>query len=82
MSPNTIKKDGDKYKGYIRGFYIFEWEDAEKELKKTYWGFSRATRSPRLTICYNNGILGVGVRWATDEIIEIGDIITLKSMYQ
>jgi len=78
-----IKKDGDKYEGNLRGWYVLKWEDTEEEkgVENSHWGFSPISIAPRSTICYNDGVLGVGVRWPTNEIIDVGTVETYKSMY-
>jgi hypothetical protein len=50
--------EGDKFKGYMRERRVFDYSEVEK----SQWGFDKTTNGPRLTICYKNGELGVGLR--------------------
>ena len=54
----SAEMDGDKFKGYLRMWRVFDYAEVEK----SQWGFNKTTSGPRLTICYKNGELGVGLR--------------------
>jgi hypothetical protein len=53
-----LEMDGDKFKGYLRGWRVLDYA----EIEKSQWGFDKTTNGPRLTICYKDGELGVGLR--------------------
>jgi hypothetical protein len=68
--------ENDKYMGFIREWKVWNYEEIKNE---SAWG---AKKKPRLTICYNNGILGVALRYKTNEMEEVGTVETVKSMYK
>lgn len=68
--------DDEKYKGYLRGWKVWDYEEV---ITQSGWG---ATKKPRLTICYKNNILGIAFRYPTGEIKQVGDMETYKSMYK
>lgn len=54
----SSEMEGDKFKGYLRVWRPFDYTEVEK----SQWGFDKNNTGPRLTICYKNGVLGVGLR--------------------
>jgi hypothetical protein len=77
--------EAGKYKGYLRGWAVL---DYETEVKCSRWGFSvRDLNCPvderpgRITICYNNGVLGVAIRKPIGKEI-IDSLTTWKSQYR
>ncbi len=68
--------DNGKYKGYLRGWKVWDYEEVKKQAG---WG---AKNYPRLTICYRNGMLGVVFRYPTGETKQVGNMETHKSMYK
>jgi hypothetical protein len=66
----------NKYKGYLRGWKVWEFKEVESQ---PGWG---AKKKPRLTICYCEGILGVALRYSTGKTKRTGSLETHKSMYK
>jgi hypothetical protein len=71
-----ISDDGREF-GYLRGWHILEYS-TDIQLQPG-WGVT--LNNPRLTICYNNGTLGVAIRWHTGRTEESNRLITYRSMY-
>jgi hypothetical protein len=69
--------DDDKYQGFLRVWKVWDYKDIEENEP----GFG-AKKKPRLTICYKDGVLGVAVRYKTNEMEEVGTVETVKSMYK
>jgi hypothetical protein len=67
------KIDGN-YQGYLRGWKVFTYQD----VKQQKWGVEEANR---VTICYNDGVLGVALRYHTGKIEEKSTLKPHKSMY-
>ena len=63
-SKNRPLQNGGEY-GYFRGWGIF---DYKRDIIPTPgWGLYKKIK-PRMTICYDDGILGVAIRYKTDRI--------------
>ena len=63
-SKNRPLQNGIEY-GYFRGWGIF---DYKRDIIPTPgWGLYKKIK-PRMTICYDDGILGVAIRYKTDRI--------------
>ena len=72
------KAEDGRWKGNLRGYDVFEYEsDIEA---KPGWGM--ADGRPRLTICYNKGVLGLALRYQTDETVEENTLKSHNSMYK
>lgn len=54
----SAEMDGDKFKGFLRMWRVFDYAEVEK----SQWGFNKTTSGPRLTVCYKDGVLGVALR--------------------
>ena len=67
-----------QWQGYLRGWGVFDYQHVETNRG---WGMTSPRNSVRLTICYQEGILGIAVRWRTQERAEINTLQTYKSMY-
>ena len=68
-------KDDGKIYGYLRRYDVFEYADVDKDRR---WGVDK---TPRLTICYRQNVLGVAVRWATGENEIVNTMVAYRSMY-
>ena len=66
------------YMGYLRGYKVLQYERLKDEL----WGIRVGYETVRLTVCYNNGVLGLCLRFATGKMKEVNDLEAYKSMYQ
>jgi len=73
------------YKGYLRGWKILDYDN---HVKNESWGFSlrnlnlpRQSRPLRITVCYKDGLLGIGYRFA-DRIEFINKLTTCNSQYK
>jgi hypothetical protein len=66
-----------KWRGTLRGNHIFEYEDLENCVA----GIRIGKESCRLTVCYNDGQVGLCLRVATGELREVSDLNAYKSMY-
>jgi len=77
-SPN-LTVNGE-YRGHLRGYHVL---DYERNVVGEKWGFNETNRTPRLSICYNHGVLGVGIRTLKpgDEFVLVSDLRTINSMY-
>lgn len=71
----AVGEDGLE-KGYLRGWGVFQYEYV-----KTQPGCGVLLGSPRLTICYNQGVLGVAIRWHTGTYREQNRLSAYRSMY-
>lgn len=69
--PNFLEK------GYLRGWGVFDYET--DIITQPGWGVSVGT--PRLTICYREGVLGVAVRWHTGRFKHMNRLSAYRSMY-
>ena len=67
-----------QWQGYLRGWAVHDYQYVEDNRG---WGMTSPRNSVRLTICYQDGILGIAVRWRTDRRVEINTLQTYKSMY-
>ena len=65
-----------KWKGYIRQWKVFQYEEVETQI----WGMEGT--EVRLTICYQGDLLGLAVRYNTHQRREVDSLTTWKSMYQ
>lgn len=70
--------ENEQYKGYLRGWSVLDYE--EDIVTQPGWGVT--ADNPRLTICYNNGELGLAVRYDTGRTSERDTLTTFKSMYK
>jgi hypothetical protein len=68
--------DGKEF-GYLRGWNILEYETHVK----TQPGWGVGPDAPRITVCYNIGVLGAAFRWHTGEFRESNRLNTYRSMY-
>lgn len=68
--------DGKEF-GYLRGWHILDYETQVK----TQPGWGVGPDSPRVTVCYSNGILGAAIRWHTGEFRESNRLNVYRSMY-
>ena len=71
----AVGEDGLE-KGYLRGWGVFQYDYV-----KTQPGCGVLLGSPRLTICYNQGVLGVAIRWHTGTYREQNRLSAYRSMY-
>jgi len=63
--------------GYLREWHVFDYDTEVK----TQPGWGVGPESPRVTVCYNNGVLGAAFRWNTGEIRETNRLYAYRSMY-
>ena len=63
--------------GYLRGWYVLDYETQVK----TQPGWGVGPNAPRITVCYNNDILGAAIRWHTGEFREMNRLNAYRSMY-
>jgi hypothetical protein len=68
--------DGNEF-GYLRGWHILDYETQVKT--QPGWGVGPDT--PRVTVCYKNGVSGAAVRWHTGEFRESNRLNAYRSMY-
>ncbi len=74
---NNINEDGT-FNGYIRGKKKpFSNDEIEADRR---WGINKKS-TKRCTICYDNGVLGVNIRWITEDSETINNLKTNSSMY-
>jgi hypothetical protein len=66
------------YMGYLRKYGVFKYND----IKTSLWGIRIGYETIRLTVCYNDGVLGLCLRFATGKMKEVNDLESYKSMYQ
>jgi hypothetical protein len=71
-----LAEDG-KYKGYLRGWQVF---DFERDIV-TQAGWGVGPDEPRVTVCYRGTELGVALRYDTGLFNEVNTLETRKSMY-
>ena len=69
--------ENGRWKGQLRGWRVLEFADDIKP--KPGCG---TEAGPRVTICYDNGVLGVSVRYATGRMTEKNTLVTCKSIYK
>ena len=72
-------KVGGLWQGFLRVWKVREFSSISE--KEKGWGTTGPGGSPRLTICYNNDVLGLAVRWNTGAFEEVNTLTTFKSMY-
>ncbi len=77
--------EGDRYKGYLRGWFILNYEN---DVKPSRWGFSIRDldgpveqRPGRITVCYKDGMLGIALRKPIGAET-ISNLTTWQSQYQ
>ncbi len=63
--------------GYLRGWNVLEYNTQVKT--QPGWGVGPDT--PRITVCYNNDVVGVAIRWHTGEFRETNRLNAYRSMY-
>ena len=68
--------DGMFY-GYLRGWKILQYETDIQ----TQPGWGVLLNAPRVTVCYNNGVLGAAFRWHTGKFKMTNRLTTYRSMY-
>ena len=66
------------YMGNLRGFKVLQYDRLQNEK----WGIRIGYETIRLTVCYNDGVLGLCLRFATGKMKEVNDLEAYKSMYQ
>jgi hypothetical protein len=71
------REDGMEY-GQLRGWNILDYDT--HIVNQPGWGLGGQTK-PRYTICYNDGVLGVALRWKTEEFEQKDSLTAYKSMY-
>jgi hypothetical protein len=80
--PASLQKglvDG-QYKGFLRGWRVF---DFERDIKtEAGWGISGRGGAQRITICYKDGVLGLGLRYDTGRKEIRSTLEAFRSMYQ
>jgi hypothetical protein len=80
--PASLQKglvDG-QYKGFLRGCRVF---DYDRDIKtEAGWGISGKGGSSRITICYKDGVLGLGLRYDTGRKEIRSTLEAFRSMYQ
>jgi len=79
------RDESGKFMGYLREWKVL---DYETEIKQSRWGFSLRhlncpleQRSGRITICYDNNILGVAIRKPVGKE-SVDSLTTTKSQYR
>ena len=70
--------ENGQYKGHLRGWRVLDF-DAHIETQPG-WGVTAS--DPRLTICYNNEVLGIAIRYDTGMIVDQNTLTTFNSMYK
>ena len=70
--------ENGQYKGQLRGWSVLDFETQVET--QPGWGCTADT--PRLTICYRGGVLGVAVRSDTGRTVERNTLVTFNSMYK
>ena len=68
--------DGKEF-GYLREWKVFDYETQVK----TQPGWGMGSGAPRVTVCYNNDVVGAAVRWHTGEFRQINRLNAYRSMY-
>lgn len=77
IASETLGLENGKYKGQLRGWRVLDFaNDVETQPGWATEG------GPRLTICYDKGVLGVAVRFATGKMTEKNTLVTCKSIYK
>jgi hypothetical protein len=78
--PNFERRDDSSglCMGYLRGFKVLQYDRLQTEK----WGIRVGYETIRLTLCYNQGVLGLCLRFATGKMKEVNDLESYKSMYQ
>ena len=71
------RSEDGRFKGFLREWKV--WDFAEIRDDERGWGVGGTAR---MTICYNEGVLGVAVRWNTGRKQEVSTLETCKSMYK
>ena len=78
---NLFKKQRDvdgMWLGNHRGADVFTFD----HIKSSAWGIRLGLENARITVCYNDGEVGLIVRVATGALKEVSDLEAYKSMYQ
>ena len=73
---DAVADEDGRIKGYLRGRRVM---DYDIDVYRMGWGVG--INSPRLTICYKSGRLGVAIRWDTGEKRDEDTLTSYKSMY-
>jgi hypothetical protein len=68
--------DGKEF-GYLRGWNVLDYNTNVKP--QPGWGVG--LDSPRITVCYNNDMLGAAIRWHTGEFCQSNRLNAYRSMY-
>jgi hypothetical protein len=74
---SKIDEEG-RYQGNLRGYKMIDYDF----LKSQHWGIRLGYEEIRLTECYKDGVLGLGLRFATGDTRETDSLEAWKSMYQ
>ena len=75
-----INENGEKiYKGNLRSIKDVYSHEA---IRVQRWGFNEENKKPRLTVCYNEGRLGLCLRYTKGEKEEVTTLSSYLSMYQ
>lgn len=64
-----------RWQGYLRTWAVFEYD----KIKNEAWGLRDG---PRVTVCYNNGVVGLCVRVESGVYRIVNTLAAFKSMYQ
>ena len=72
-----LKDIDGKWRGTFRGSKVCEHDSIKNEV----WGLRLGKEGVRLTVCYDHGQLGLCLRVATEEVRQVNDLETYKSMY-
>ena len=72
------RREDGMWMGYHREYNVYTYE----QLYNERWGIRLGKENQRLTVCYKDGEVGIIVRVATGELIEIDSLEAYKSMYQ
>ena len=75
MEKNAIN---GQLQGFLRRWAVFTFDEVQANRG---WGMTGPRNTVRTTVCYNQGILGVAIRWKTGRNIEIDTLETFRSMY-
>jgi hypothetical protein len=74
-SEKVGKIDG-QYQGYLRVWKVFTYQEVVEEPR---WGLKEMDR---ITVCYYNGVLGVGLRYQTGETEQKNTLKSKSSIYK
>jgi hypothetical protein len=70
--------ENGKYKGYLREWIVLDFDT--QVATQPGWGVT--AENQRLTICYQDGVLGIAIRFDSGITKEKNTLTTFKSMYK